>query len=233
MEIKNIYVIYNINRKNPPERISVNHVNDVNTRIVEIELRQGDEPVEISSDYTAKAAIVERRTKKLINDNILCTVNDKGNILIPVDDLHYRDKMDINVEVTITGNANGKSLTLPYPLWIRVNPSILDNAEVTDKSLGTIPELLEEAEELVENYHYVLTESEKQDIAALVDVSEKENSANKKTSISAQSQTGDNDTNFPTVGAVRNFVYYVKDDLEGYVEDYVDEALGGIENGSY
>ena len=52
---------------------------------------------------------------------------------------------------------------------------------------------------------------------------------NKKTSISNQSQEGDSDTNYPTVGAVRDFVNLVKDDLE----DYVDEAIGGIENGSY
>jgi len=57
------------------------------------------------------------------------------------------------------------------------------------------------------------------------DVSGKENTSNKKTSISNQSQTGDKDTNYPTVGAVRDFVNLVKDDLE----DYVDEEIGNIE----
>lgn len=42
----------------------------------------------------------------------------------------------------------------------------------------------------------------------------KENTSNKKTSISNQSQEGDSDTNYPTVGAVR---------------DYVDEEIGNIE----
>lgn len=65
------------------------------------------------------------------------------------------------------------------------------------------------------------------------DISGKENTANKKTAISSQSQTGDADTNYPTVGAVRGFVTYKLDDLQDYMEDYVDEALGGIENGSY
>lgn len=46
----------------------------------------------------------------------------------------------------------------------------------------------------------------------------KEDSVNKKTVISSQSQTGDADTNYPTVGAVR---------------DFVNEVIGGIENGSY
>ena len=51
------------------------------------------------------------------------------------------------------------------------------------------------------------------------DVSGKENTSNKKTSISNQSQTGDKDTNYPTVGAVRDFVNLVKSDLEDYVDD--------------
>lgn len=71
---------------------------------------------------------------------------------------------------------------------------------------------------------YVLTAQDKTEIAGMVDVTGKENTANKKTSISNQSQTGDSDTFYPTVGAVRNFVNLVKDDLE----DYVDEEIGSI-----
>ncbi len=110
---------------------------------------------------------------------------------------------------------------MPYPIWIRVNPSVLDEAEVTDKSLGTIPELIEEAKELVESYHYELTDEDAQKIAAEVDVTGKENTSNKKTIINNQSQTGDSDTNYPTVGAVRDFVNFVKDDLENYVDDEI------------
>lgn len=47
--------------------------------------------------------------------------------------------------------------------------------------------------------------------------------ANKKESISNRSQTGDRDKFYPTVGAVRDFVDYVKGDLE----DYVDDELSG------
>ena len=45
---------------------------------------------------------------------------------------------------------------------------------------------------------------------------------NKKSSIGNQSQTGDSDTNYPTVGAVRDFVNLVKDDLEDYIDDEID-----------
>ncbi len=226
MEIKNISVIYDIDRSYPPCRVSVTHVNDINTRIIELILTQGDDRLEISEGCTAGASIVERHTKRLINNSVACTVNEDGNILIPIDDLHTRNRMDINVEVTLYDSSNTQVLTLPYPLWIRVNPSILDNAEIYDDSLGTVPELLEEAREIIEGDRYVLTEKDKQEIADMVDISEKEDSVNKKTEISNQSQTGDSDTNYPTIGAVRNYVNYVKADLEDYIDDEIDAIPG-------
>lgn len=222
MEIKNIKVIYDINRDYPPKRILVTHVNDVNTRVIELILRQGDYVFETGEGFTASASIVERRTKQLINDSITCTINEQGNILIPIDNLHFRKRMDINVEVTVFDNSNNQVLTLPYPLWIRVNPSILYDAEVTDESYGTIPELLEEVRAIIDGDHYVLTEEDKEEIAGMVDVSGKEVVLNKKASISNQSQSGDAEDNYPTVGAVRNYVDYVKNDLEDYFEDEID-----------
>lgn len=223
MEIKNICVSYDIDRSCPPKRASVTHVNDVNTRIIELTLKQGDDKLSLDSGCKASASIVERVTKKLIASEIECEISESGSILIPVDDLHFRDKMDINIEVSVSDSSDGQVLTLPYPIWIRVNPSVLDEAEVTDKSLGTIPELIEEAKELVESYHYELTDEDAQKIAAEVDVTGKENTSNKKTIINNQSQTGDSDTNYPTVGAVRDFVNLVKSDLEDYTDDELSD----------
>lgn len=223
MEIKNICVSYDIDRSCPPKRASVTHVNDVNTRIIELTLKQGDEKLSLDSGCKASASIVERVTKKLIASEIECEISESGSILIPVDNLHFRDKMDINIEVSVSDSSDGQVLTLPYPIWIRVNPSVLDEAEVTDKSLGTIPELIEEAKELVESYHYELTDEDAQKIAAEVDVTGKENTSNKKTIINNQSQTGDSDTNYPTVGAVRDFVNLVKSDLEDYTDDELSD----------
>ena len=224
MEIKNICISYDIDRSCPPKRASVTHVNDVNTRIIELTLKQGDDKLSLDSGCTASASIVERVTKKLIASEIECEISESGSILIPVDNLHFRDKMDINIEVSVSDSSDGQVLTLPYPIWIRVNPSVLDEAEVSDKSLGTVPELIKDAKELVENYHYELTEDDVERIAAEVDVAGKEDASNKKTSIGNQSQEGDSDTNYPTVGAVRDFVNLVKSDLE----DYVDDEIGSI-----
>ena len=221
MEIKNICISYDIDRCCPPKRASVTHVNDVNTRIIELTLKQSDDKLSLDSGCKASASIVERVTKKLIASGIECEISESGTVLIPVDNLHFRDKMDINIEVSVSDSSDGQVLTLPYPIWIRVNPSVLDEAEVSDKSLGTVPELIKDAKELVENYRYELTEDDVERIAAEVDVAGKEDASNKKTSISNHSQEGDSDTNYPTVGAVRDFVNLVKDDLEDYVDDEI------------
>lgn len=223
MEIKNIKLIYDINRDFPPKRVLVSHVNDVNTRVIELTLTEGGDTLELGEGSTAAASVVERRTKRLINSSIACTINEYGQIIIPIDDLHFRSKMDINVEVTVYDSSNTKVLTLPYPLWIRVNPSILDDAEVTDESRGTVPELLEEAREIIEGDRYVLTEADKQEIAGMVDISGKEDTIYKKPSISNQSQTGDSDTNYPTVGAVRDYTEGKVSDLESYIDNELDD----------
>ena len=222
MEIKNSKVIYDINRKFPPKRVTVTHVNDVNARVIELTLMQGDYELDISENCTAGASIVERRTKRLINDNVECSLDESGSILIPIDDLHTRNRMDINIEVTVYDSSHSQILTLPYPLWVRVNPSILDDAEITDESRGTVPELLEEAREIIEGERYVLTENDRQAIAGMVDISRKEDVIHKKSEISNRSQTGDSDTNYPTVGAVRNYTNGKASDLEDLLDDEID-----------
>ena len=236
MEINNIYVRYDINRKTPPCRIAVTHVNDVNTRIIELELTQNGEALELGAECTVSASVTARLTNQLIGNNIPCSVTENGTILIPADNLHFRGRKDINVEVSVFDSSNAGQLTLPYPLWIRVNPSVLDNAEITDESLGTIPELLDQARELVENYHYVPTQEELEQVSEMVDTSGKEDVSRKQSSISNQSMTSDS-VCYPNINAVRNFVNYVRRDIENYVDEEIDAAIqtavGGIENGSY
>lgn len=226
MEIKNIYANYDINRNYPPRKVTVTHVNDVNTRVIELTLKQRKEKLALDSSCTASASFVEHGTNKLIVSGAQCEISESGTILIPIDNLHFRDKMDINVEVSVSDSSGTRTLTLPYPLWIRVNPSVLDNAQVSDKSLGTVPELLEEAKQLVESYRYELTEDDVERIAAEVDVSGKEDAANKKSLITNQSQEGDAYSHYPTIGAVRDFVNLAKADLEEYVDTEIESIPG-------
>ena len=76
MEIKNIKLIYDINRDFPPKRVLVSHVNDVNTRVIELTLTEGGDTLELGEGSTAAASVVERRTKRLINSSIACTINE-------------------------------------------------------------------------------------------------------------------------------------------------------------
>lgn len=147
MNVNNLITVYDINTGCPPGRIVVSHDSDVNTRTVEVRFRQGVIPLAISTDCTAKAAFVERQSNILIDDNVPCTVTEAGSVLIPVDDLHRQGRFDMSIELTVTNQDGEKVLVTPFPMWITVNGSILNEAEVTEESKGTVPELLEAAEE--------------------------------------------------------------------------------------
>ena len=155
MNTKNMIIYYDINRSCPPGRIVVSHDCDVNTRTVEVFFRQGVIPLAISQDCTAKAAFVERQSNILINDNVPCTVTERGSVLIPVDNLHRQGRFDMSIELTVTNQNGEQVLVTPFPMWITVNGSILNEAEVTEESKGTVPELLEAAEKaLAHNKDY-------------------------------------------------------------------------------
>lgn len=151
MNVKPKFVYYDIRRMNPVNLISYTHENDVDTQVLEVSMLDNGEPIELDADYTYSAAIVNRDTKALINDNISCELNDSGNVLIPIDNFHTLGAQDLLIELTITDGDGNQVLVTPFPLWIHVNASILDDAQVTPESQGTVPELLEEAKEALEN----------------------------------------------------------------------------------
>ena len=152
MEVKTIYVNYDIRRMRPPNLIAFTHENDINTQVIELHLTNRDEPMTLAADYTYTAAIVNSDTKALINDSIDCELNSDGNVLIPIDDLHVRGRQSLKIELTVTDEQGEQVLSLPFPIWFKVSGSILDGAEVIpEESKGTVPELLEEAKEALEN----------------------------------------------------------------------------------
>ena len=150
MNVKPKFVYYDIRRKQSVCLIMYTHENDVDTQVLEVSMLDNGEPIELDADYTYSAAIVNRETKALINDNISCELNDSGNVLIPIDNFHTLGAQDLLIELTITDSAGNQVLVTPFPLWIHVNASILDDAQVTPESEGTIPDLLKEAEEQLE-----------------------------------------------------------------------------------
>ena len=150
MNVKPKFVYYDIRRKQSVCLIMYTHENDVDTQVLEVSMLDNGEPIELSVDYTYSAAIVNRETKALINDSISCELNDSGNVLIPIDNFHTLGAQDLLIELTISDSDGNQVLVTPFPLWIHVNASILDDAQVTPESIGTVPELLEEAKEALE-----------------------------------------------------------------------------------
>ena len=172
---------YDICQTHQEPSIIITHVNDVDSNIIELTLTKNKEIFELSDSCSASVSFVEQNTRKLIKDNMPCEITENGIIIIPIDNLHFRQQMDIDIEVTITDNSSSQVLTLPFPIWVRVNPSILDDAEVTDKSKGTVPELLEEAKSMVENFEYNFSED---DIEIISDALNIDGKADKSTTLS-------------------------------------------------
>ena len=128
-----------------PRLIAVAHTDDTNVEQLELRVKQDGAPVSLAG-AAVTARIVTAKENHLLSDNVACTVNESGNILIPFDNaVIHAQRGELQIEVNLT--RGDQVLTLQFPLHVKFNGSILDAAEVTPESQGTIPELLEEAKE--------------------------------------------------------------------------------------
>lgn len=146
---KPIETYFNLNSTSEkPNIISLSHTDDKEVDFIELVLHQDLIRIDLTGS-TAVARMVWEENNVLASDNVACTINDCGNILIPFDSAVIPLHSGIlKIEINVT--QDGKVFTLQTPLRVRFNPSILDNAEVTPDSKGTIPELLEEVKEQLE-----------------------------------------------------------------------------------
>ena len=142
---KPIFFAYDLQRKRGVDMIAVIHVDDRNTEVLEVAVTQDGEPVNMSGK-TVTARFVDSKTKVLFSDHVTCSVNVQGHLMIPIDNAVIQSrKCDLKIEISIADGSD--ILTLQFPLWVRVNGSILDQAETTPESQGTIPEQLEDIRE--------------------------------------------------------------------------------------
>lgn len=156
MNIKPICVSYNINRKfgyNATEVISIECEEDFKTRYIDVYLYADNvrNTVDISgSTVTARMVTTPEYDSLLLSDNVACEVAGTGHIIIPIDSAVIAAyPCDFLVEVHIQNGEN--VLVLPFPLWVSMRASILDNAGVTPESQGTVPKLLEDATKALED----------------------------------------------------------------------------------
>ena len=147
MTTKKIPFNYDINRMLAVDLIAIIHIDDYDTRFLELTLFDDGTPFSVDG-CTVTSRFVTISGNYLLSDNVPCEAT--GNtITIPIDAAAVQMMAcDIKIEVNIVDGE--KILTLPFPLWVRVRGSILEVAHVTPESEGTIPELLEAAQEALD-----------------------------------------------------------------------------------
>lgn len=148
---KTIPITFNLDSHNSVQSVcAVIHIDDKNTETLNLSLMQGGEHIAVSPNSTVTARFVRVKNNTLISDDIACTVQENGNIYIPIDNAAAHMLVgEIKIEVNIVDEND--ILTMQFPLVIRVNNTILADAEISPESEGTIPELLEEAREAAES----------------------------------------------------------------------------------
>lgn len=148
---KPIPITFNLDSHNSVQSVcAVIHIDDKNTETLDLSLMQGGEHIKTPSNSTVTARFVRVKDKILISDNVPCAVQEKGNIYIPIDNAAAHMLVgEIKIEVNIVDEND--VLTMQFPLVIKVNNTILADAEISPESEGTIPELLEEAREAAES----------------------------------------------------------------------------------
>lgn len=146
-----IYYEFNLDaRTSPSKLIAISHVDDKYSEVLEVAVKQNDRFVYMGGATVVARMVLHREKDYLLSDNVPCDVNDNGNILIPFDNAVVKTMQGV-VKIEVSISRDEDKLTLQFPLWVSVNGSILDNAEVTPESDGTIPDLLEEAKEALDD----------------------------------------------------------------------------------
>ncbi|MBQ5687253.1 MAG: SGNH/GDSL hydrolase family protein [Ruminococcus sp.] len=146
-----IYYEFNLDaRTSPSKLIAISHVDDRYSEIIEVALMQNGRHIYMGGATVIARMVLHRDKDYLLSDDVTCSVNANGNILIPFDNAVVKTLQGVvKIEVNITRDTD--ELTLQFPLWVSVTGSILDNAEVTPESEGTIPDLLKDAADALED----------------------------------------------------------------------------------
>ena len=153
-----IYYEFNLDaRTSPSKLIAISHVDDRYSEIIEVALMQNGRHIYAGGTTVSARMVLHRDKDYLLSDNVACSVNSNGNILIPFDNAVVKTSQGVvKIEVNLT--RPDCELTLQFPLWVSVTGSILDNAEVTPESEGTIPDLLKDAADALEDAKEALEE---------------------------------------------------------------------------
>ena len=155
---------YDLNTKSAQKVICVTHTDDNSVDVIQLHVVQNGALIDFSGN-TIIARMVMSRTHELLSDNVVCEIDEvTKDIMIPIDRKAVSTRKGLMlVEVSVRGVLPQK-LTFQFPLLVRVNGSILDDAEITPESQGTIPELLIAAAEELRRVQGFITSDDVYDI---------------------------------------------------------------------
>ena len=151
MSLKNpVYTEFNLNATSGYSKIiSLTHTDDDNVDVIELCVKQSGAPTDLTGSTAIARMVLHGSPDVLISDNVECTINGAGNILIPFDNASIESRKGIvKIEVNVTRSPD--ILTLQLPLRVKINGSILESATIDPHSEGTIPELLKTVREELE-----------------------------------------------------------------------------------
>ena len=131
-----------LNNINEPLTRMIESVNDKGVRFVDVELWANSQKVTLPQNCTATAAFVTDGF--LISESVDCSISDDlTTVIVPIDNANIESKSGIMlVEIKIT--ENGNILTPPFAFKVRVKKSITEDANIFEKSYGTVSEILKE-----------------------------------------------------------------------------------------
>lgn len=190
---KPIPITFNLDSHNSVQSVcAVIHIDDKNTEKLDLSLMQGGEHIAVSPNSTVTARFVRVKNNTLISDDIVCMVQENGNIYIPIDNAAAHMLVgEIKIEVNIVDEND--ILTMQFPLVIRVNNTILADAEICPISKGTIPELIEKAQETADNAQETADNAQQTADNAQAAASTAQQTANSaQTAANSAQQTADN-----------------------------------------
>ena len=146
MEIPHQVYKIDLNNINEPLTRMIESVNDRGVRYVDVELWANSQKVTLSQNCTATAAFVT--DGYLINESVECTIaDDLTTVIVPIDNEKIESKSGIMlVEIKIT-DENDNILTPQFAFKVRVKKSITEDANIFEKSYGTVSEILKEVAE--------------------------------------------------------------------------------------
>ena len=132
-----------LNNINEPLTRMIESVNDKGVRFVDVELWANSQKITLPQNCTATAAFVTDGF--LISESVDCSISDDlTTVIVPIDSAKIESKSGIMlVEIKIT-DESGNILTPPFAFKVRVKKSITEDANIFEKSYGTVSEILKE-----------------------------------------------------------------------------------------